>query len=68
MHGSRKYGDHNWKHVAPLGERYFDAAMRHMAAWRGGEELDAESGLPHLAHTCCCLLFILEDGASPPAA
>ena len=25
----------------------------------GGEQLDPESKLPHLAHAVCCLLFIL---------
>jgi hypothetical protein len=36
-----------------------DAAMRHMRARYGGEILDSESGLPHLAHAACCCLFSL---------
>lgn len=36
------------------------AAMRHLAAWRDGEQLDEESGLPHLAHALCCIVFLRE--------
>lgn len=61
-HGSRKYFDDNWRLVvaAPGGpSRYLDAALRHIAAYLDGEETDPGSGLPHLAHACCCLLFVL---------
>jgi probable DNA repair protein len=40
-------------------ERYFSAAMRHLVAWKEGSTHDLESGLPHLAHAVCCLLFLL---------
>ena len=56
--GADKYGADNWKHVPGARERYFAAAMRHLVAWKQGEELDAESGLPHLAHATTCLLFL----------
>lgn len=58
-HGARKYGDFNWRRVPLASDRYFDAAMRHLVAWRHGERLDPESGLPHLAHAICCLLFMM---------
>jgi hypothetical protein len=61
-HGARKYTPDNWKKVleGPDGEtRYYDAAMRHIEAWRCGEALDTESGKPHLAHAVSCLLFLL---------
>jgi hypothetical protein len=32
--------------------------MRHLAAWQRGEENDAESGLPHLAHAMCNLRML----------
>src|SRR3989337_1087432 len=32
--------------------------MRHLEAWRNGEKLD-ESGLSHLVHAACNLLFII---------
>ena len=57
--GAAKYGADNWQRVPEARQRYFDAAMRHLLAWWDGERLDAESGLPHLAHAGCCILFLL---------
>lgn len=57
-YGANKYSDHNWKKCEdPV--RYFTAAMRHLTAWIRGERLDQESGLPHLAHAGCCVLFLI---------
>ena len=39
--------------------RYFSAAQRHLLAWNDGEDNDPESGLPHLAHASCNLMFML---------
>jgi hypothetical protein len=47
----------NWKFVKP--ERYEDALIRHWSAWIEGEHVDPESGRSHLAHVCCCALFLL---------
>ncbi len=57
--GARKYAPGNWKTVPDARTRYFNAAMRHITAWWSGERNDTESGLPHLAHAICCLLFLL---------
>lgn len=59
-YGAIRYGPDNWRHVPDARARYFAAARRHLARWRLGEDLDPESGLPHLAHATCCLLFLLE--------
>ena len=56
--GSKKYSDENWKKIDNIQDRYFSAAMRHMTAQRNGEVLDKETGLPHLSHAICCLLFM----------
>jgi hypothetical protein len=57
-YGAEKYSDDNWKKCdEPV--RYFAAAMRHLTAWIRGERLDQESGLPHLAHAGCCVLFLI---------
>lgn len=59
MHGAKKYGPHNWRLVDRWEERYWNAAMRHLLAYGTGHSLDEETGLPHLAHAMCCLLFLL---------
>ena len=33
--------------------------MRHISAWLGNETNDPDSGLPHLAHAVCCLLYLI---------
>lgn len=59
-YGAQKYAPNNWKHVPDAHDRYIAAAMRHINSHRSGEEIDPESGLPHLAHAMCSLAFILE--------
>jgi hypothetical protein len=56
--GAGKYGDNNWCRGARWG-RYYAALLRHLFAWWRGENLDPETGLSHLAHAGCCLLFLL---------
>lgn len=58
--GARKYAPHAWREVPDGHRRYLAAALRHVFARMRGERLDPESGLPHLAHAACCLLFALE--------
>ena len=57
--GSKKYADNNWQKVENSRTRYYDAAMRHIDAWFNGDLKDAETGLPHLAHAICCLMFLM---------
>lgn len=57
--GARKYAVDNWQRVPDASARYADAAMRHVVARLDGERTDPESGLPHLAHAVCCLLFLM---------
>ena len=47
--GAKKYGIDNWKSCEDP-RRYKDALLRHLYAYLGGEEVDPESGLPHLDH------------------
>ncbi|WP_319557925.1 dATP/dGTP diphosphohydrolase domain-containing protein [Thiomicrorhabdus sp.] len=58
--GAKKYEPENWRKVPNANQRYLDAALRHLNAHQQGEKTDSESGLPHLAHATCCLLFLLE--------
>lgn len=57
--GARKYAPNNWQKVPEWRSRYYAALQRHLVAWRMGERTDPESGLSHLAHAACCLVFIM---------
>lgn len=57
--GKQKYAKDNWQKVPNGKERYIDAALRHIISYIGGETTDPESGLHHLAHATCCLLFAI---------
>ena len=57
--GSIKYSEGNWQKVPNAKTRYYDAALRHIDAWWQGEKVDSETGLPHLAHAICCLMFLM---------
>lgn len=58
-YGAKKYAPGNWRNVPDAKARYFSATMRHLTAWMDGQQLDPESGLHHLAHAGCCVLFML---------
>lgn len=55
-HGAGKYGRDNWVRCDDK-RRYVGATLRHVLAYMSGEVMDPESGLPHLAHAACSLLF-----------
>ena len=58
-YGAKKYKPNNWKSVDDT-SRYVDALYRHLELWRGGEKLDSESGLPHLAHALTNIAFLIQ--------
>jgi hypothetical protein len=57
--GKEKYAAHNWRKGFAW-SRPLSAAMRHLMAFNDGEDKDLESGLSHLAHAACCIMFLLE--------
>jgi hypothetical protein len=57
--GAIKYAEHNWRKGFAW-SRPLAAAMRHITAFNAGEDTDPESGLSHLAHAACCIMFLLE--------
>ena len=57
--GAEKYAEHNWR-KGFVWSRPLSAAMRHITAFNAGEDKDPESGLSHLAHAACCIMFLLE--------
>jgi hypothetical protein len=56
--GAEKYGRHNWR-KGMAWSRLMGAILRHLFAWKLGEDKDQESGLSHLAHVGCDILFLL---------
>ena len=57
--GAEKYAPNSWQTVPNAEERYLDALMRHLEAYRGGERVDEESGLTHLSHLATNVAFLL---------
>ena len=71
--GANKYSAHNYLRGYAWSLSY-DALQRHLLKFQMGEDLDAESGLPHLGHAawhCLALLSFLVRGLGtddrPPA-
>jgi hypothetical protein len=60
LHGDLKYGRFNWREAGVRGSVYYDAALRHLAAWYEGEDIDPDSGIHHIAHAICGL-SVLRD-------
>jgi hypothetical protein len=59
-HGAKKYGQFNYSNgLNHL--RYADAAWRHMNQYLTGENIDEESGVPHLALIACNAMMALEN-------
>ena len=54
--GAKKYAADNWRKGIAV-RRLLGAALRHTFAFLQGEDKDPESGLSHLYHAGCCLMF-----------
>lgn len=55
--GADKYNAHNWRNGIKY-SRLISAAYRHLGAINRGEDIDAESGLPHVYHLGCNVMFL----------
>lgn len=65
--GASKYSPHNWKDGGGFKwTRVFNSTMRHLTSWYRGEDRDPETGLSHLAHCCCNILFLLHYSLNKP--
>jgi hypothetical protein len=58
-YGAEKYSAESWKLVDDASNRYFAALLRHLIAYKQGEDVDQESGKLHLAHVATNALFLL---------
>lgn len=48
-YGEKKYNRNNWRKGNEW-YKFYGSALRHLLRWQNGEDIDSESGLPHLAH------------------
>lgn len=62
--GAEKYDDHNWRRGYEWSKSYA-ALMRHLTAFWSGEDIDEETGSPHMAavvfHSLTLLTFMDEQ-------
>lgn len=58
--GAEKYGPFNWRDTGVCASTYVHAILRHLNAWRDGEDNDPESGRTHLAHVACCCNILID--------
>jgi hypothetical protein len=55
--GAKKYAAWSWTKGKEWSKDY-SAIQRHLSDWYDGIDTDIESGLPHLAHAACDLMFL----------
>lgn len=55
--GARKYKPGNWR-LGLSWSQTWSSLQRHLWAWMNGEDADPESGLPHIDHAMCQMLFL----------
>lgn len=56
-YGRKKYNEWNWLKGQQWSHPYA-SLMRHLSAWQQGEDIDPESGLPHLGHAMCNMVML----------
>ena len=56
-YGANKYAAWNWTKGMPW-SKVIGCMKRHLAAIERGEDIDAESGLPHIGHLMCNALML----------
>lgn len=68
--GAKKYHSRNWLMAPGMAwSSVYESLLRHLLAWQGGEEVDAESGLSHLLHAAWNLMalytYSIEEAYAP---
>jgi hypothetical protein len=63
-YGAEKYAEHNWLKGIHW-TRLYGAILRHLQSAMYESFLDSESGLPHLDHAACMLMFLRRHMISP---
>lgn len=57
-YGANKYTERGWEKGLDFSS-IFAAANRHLWQWWSGEDVDPESGVHHLKHAACNLIFLV---------
>lgn len=65
--GAKKYAPNNWMRGMSW-TKSFGCVLRHLYAFFRGELNDKESGLPHLSHAACGLMFLWYYAHGKPKA
>lgn len=58
LEGARKYGRHNYRVAGVRTSVYVDAAMGHIMQYWEGENIDPDSGLPHIDKAIASLMIL----------
>lgn len=65
-YGAIKYKPNNWRLGLKWSETW-SSLQRHLWAWKEGEDLDPETGKPHIDHAMCQMLFLATYVHDPAA-
>jgi len=57
--GARKYEEHNWRKGLSWSDT-LGSTLRHLLRFMSGEDVDKESGLPHIDHVMTNAMFLSE--------
>lgn len=61
LEGALKYGRHNYRAVGVRTSVYYDAVIRHLTAFWEGQDIDPDSGLPHIIKAAACLAVLRDS-------
>lgn len=59
--GADKYGRNNFRVCDIHASTYKSALERHLNAWWEGEDIDPDSGLPHLSKMLACIAILVDS-------
>lgn len=61
LEGALKYGPYNFRETDIKASVYYDAALGHIQAYWEGEEIDPDSGLPHITKAIASLIVLRDS-------